>query len=211
MATHHVVAQGECLSSIARQYGFLDYRTIYNHPSNATLKKNRPDPNVLHPGDEIFIPDKDAREEPRGTDQRHRFQLRRQRVFLDVILKVNDEPIANAPYVLRLGARELQGTTDGEGRVRHEVTAAETSGRLILKDPALEWDLRLGALDPLDELSGVQARLQNLGFACGAIDGVMGPRTRSSLRQYQAMRHLTATGEADGATRGRLRTEHDGG
>ncbi|HEY3065949.1 MAG TPA: peptidoglycan-binding protein [Methylomirabilota bacterium] len=211
MATHHVVAQGECLASIARQYGFLDYRTIYDHASNAALKKSRPDPNVLHPGDRLFIPDKDAREESRGTEKRHRFQLRRQRIFLDVILKLNDEPIANTPYVLRIGSRQLEGTTDGTGRIRHEVAATETSARLILKDPALEWDLRLGALDPLEEVSGVQGRLQNLGFGCGAIDGLMGPRTRSSLRQYQGMRKLSSTGEADGATRSRLRTEHDGG
>lgn len=37
MATEHVVLQGEHLSKISAKYGFLDYRTIWDHPQNADL------------------------------------------------------------------------------------------------------------------------------------------------------------------------------
>src|ERR1051325_8947818 len=57
MATH-VVKKGESLSTIARQYGHSDWKAIYDHPANAGFKKKRPNPNVIHPGDVVVIPDK---------------------------------------------------------------------------------------------------------------------------------------------------------
>jgi hypothetical protein len=57
MAIDHTVVQGEYLSKIARNYGFSDYRTIWEHPKNAALKQARQNPNVLFPGDRLFIPD----------------------------------------------------------------------------------------------------------------------------------------------------------
>ena len=54
----HMVKEGECLDSIALDHGFADWRTIYDHPKNTDLRSKRPDPNVIHPGDKLFIPDK---------------------------------------------------------------------------------------------------------------------------------------------------------
>jgi hypothetical protein len=58
----HVVAPGECLASIAEHYGFADPAVIYNHPENAALRRERPDPNVLLAGDVVAIPDRKLRE-----------------------------------------------------------------------------------------------------------------------------------------------------
>ena len=57
MATHTVI-RGDCLSSIAKQYGFSDYKTIYDHPQNQAFKQKRPNPNLIMAGDEIFIPER---------------------------------------------------------------------------------------------------------------------------------------------------------
>ncbi len=54
----HVVQQGECLSSITKCYGFADWRDIYNRPQNAPFRAKRPNPNIIYPKDEVFIPDK---------------------------------------------------------------------------------------------------------------------------------------------------------
>ena len=54
----HRVKQGECLTSIAARYGFADWRAIYQHPNNAELRKKRPNPSLLFPGDALFIPEK---------------------------------------------------------------------------------------------------------------------------------------------------------
>jgi len=46
-----------------------------------------------------------------------------------------------------------------------------------------------------------QERLKDLGFPPGPIDGVLGPRTRAALRQYQAQHGLPGTAGLDDATR----------
>lgn len=53
----HVVVKGEWLSKIAQKYGIKSWRTIYDHPANEAFRKKRPNPDLIQPGDEIFIPD----------------------------------------------------------------------------------------------------------------------------------------------------------
>lgn len=52
----HTVARGETLSLIARKYGILDWRALYEHPQNASFRAFRPDPDLILPGDRIVIP-----------------------------------------------------------------------------------------------------------------------------------------------------------
>ena len=67
MSSVHTVVQGEHLSGIANKYGFTSYKTIWDHAQNAELKKKRQNPNVIFPGDELFIPDKGQKEESRNN------------------------------------------------------------------------------------------------------------------------------------------------
>ena len=100
----HIVRQGEHLSGIAAEYGYTDYRSIWNHPDNAELKRKRRNPNVLHPGDRLFIPDKELRLEPGQTEQRHRFRLKGQGLRLRVVARdAENQPIANARCAGRRG------------------------------------------------------------------------------------------------------------
>jgi len=73
----------------------------------------------------------------------------------------------------------------------------------------LIYDLRLGTIDPISSISGIQSRLNNLGFDCGAVDGVLGPRTEAALRAFQQAHDLPPTGEADAATQDALFRRHD--
>ncbi|MEJ2692035.1 MAG: peptidoglycan-binding domain-containing protein [Candidatus Thiodiazotropha sp.] len=45
--------------------------------------------------------------------------------------------------------------------------------------------IRLGELDPVNEVSGIQQRLSHLGYAPGEIDGLMGPKTRGAVILFQ--------------------------
>ena len=54
----HTVASGESLSLIAVAYGLpaAEWRAIYDHTNNAEFRALRPDPNLIYPGDELFVP-----------------------------------------------------------------------------------------------------------------------------------------------------------
>ncbi len=53
----HVVEPGETLTSIARDYGYGDYRRLYNARLNADLIVERPNPDRIYVGDLVVIPD----------------------------------------------------------------------------------------------------------------------------------------------------------
>lgn len=63
----HIVKQGEYLSLIAQKYGIPNWQTLYNHPNNAEFRKNRPNPNLIYPGDKLFIPGQGATPTPGPT------------------------------------------------------------------------------------------------------------------------------------------------
>ena len=50
------VKQGDSLASIAFDHG-LFWQSVWNHPNNARLKQQRGSPNILKPGDVVFVPD----------------------------------------------------------------------------------------------------------------------------------------------------------
>lgn len=218
MATIHIVEQGEYLSSIAKQYRFANYRTIYDHPQNAEFKRKRPNPNVIFPGDELFIPDKEERYESRSTEQRHRFRLKRPKLLLRIIVKDDEgRPFANAAYTLRVEDQIYKGTTNGKGLVQQEIPIGAVSGDLTLERSRLTWPLQIGHLDPVDEvivnkaiITGMQARLNNLGFICGPVDGILGPKTNAAIKAFQkdVLKRADPDGEPDKATRDRLLSEH---
>ena len=104
MPVSYTVKQGDHLSSIAKAYGFSDYETIWNDPNNAELKQLREDPNVLFPGDVVYIPDRELRVEARATEVRHKFVKHGKAIKIRLVLEdLFEKPIANAPCDLILG------------------------------------------------------------------------------------------------------------
>jgi hypothetical protein len=210
MGRQHKVVQGECLSSIARNYGYRNYQGIYNHPDNLALRSKRPNPNLIYPGDILIIPDKELKTVERPTDQRHVFVARGSKTFLAIEVLVDGQPVPNAQYELTVGRQIYRGSTTADGLIKQEIEPLEMRGTLKIVDPLLEWDLQIGALDPVEEVTGVQQRLNNLGYVCGPEDGVAGPRTRGALRQFQSQHQLRLNGNIDAATQSMLKNAHDG-
>ena len=218
MPSQYRVSQGDCLASIACARG-LDWQTIYNHPDNAELRRVRPNPNQLYPLDEISIPDLDQKQIEKPTDNRHSFVVTAFTTRLRIRLQAQaGEVYADARYLLKIGTDETEGQTDGDGMIDQVIPADTRSAelhawlQLTPEDPEEEffWSLALGALDPMETVTGVQARLNNLGFCCGKVDNVVGPRTRAALRAFQSSENLEVTGEVDDATRSKLLAAHDG-
>jgi peptidoglycan hydrolase-like protein with peptidoglycan-binding domain len=72
------------------------------------------------------------------------------------------------------------------------------------------WLVEIGSLAPVEELSGVQARLDNLAFPC-PVDGTESPDTTAAIRAYQRWRGVgDGEGTLDDGTRNDLRGYHDG-
>lgn len=209
MPKQHKVKQGECISSIAQDYGF-SWEQIWNDPANEELKQKREDPNVLFPGDEVVIPDKKARKESVSADQKHKF--RRKGVPAMLRLEFVDDqgnPRGNVSYVLDIDGQSFSGNTDGEGKIEQRIPPNAKQGQLRLGDDGSEvYNIRLGSLDPVSETTGVQQRLKNLGYECGSVDGEAGPKTREALMAFQKKHELSETGEIDQQTLDKLQQLH---
>lgn len=76
MPKQHTVQKGETLSKIAKQYQINDWRMLYNHPDNAPLREKRKNPNIIHPGDIVVIPDTQEQTMTIRTGQHHRFVVK---------------------------------------------------------------------------------------------------------------------------------------
>jgi hypothetical protein len=203
----HVIKQGECLSSISLQYG-LNWKTIWRDPNNAQLKQRRKNPNVLLPGDAVFIPDKSPRVEKGATEKRHQFK--RLGVPAKARLKFMswDQPRANERYVLTIDGHIFSGTTDEDGQIRLTIPPDAQTGLLAFENDGQQIRIHFGHIDPVEEITGVQHRLRNLGFKCNDRDGELGPETRSAIREFQKKYRIAESGEADEATRRRLIETH---
>ncbi|HWL95469.1 MAG TPA: peptidoglycan-binding protein [Phycisphaerae bacterium] len=205
----HEALPGECISSLAADHGhFVD--TIWNHANNAELKRRRVDPNVLLPRDAVFIPDKRPKEESGPTDQHHKFKRRGEPSKVVVFLMLNDEPLANKEYELTIDGKASTGTTDANGRVAMFIPGNAKTGVIKVKDDDFvhEYNLALGKLDPISSISGIQQRLNNLGYDCGKADGIIGPRTIAALERFQAAKKLEVTGKPDQPTKNKLQELH---
>jgi len=199
----YTVKQGDCISSIAYRYGFFP-DTIWNDPKNSELKRKRKDPNVLAPGDLVYIPDKRIKEVSGATKQRHRFRKKGVPEKLVIQFKNNDEARANEAYVLDIDGDLTEGTTDGDGKVEIPIVPNAKKATIMFPESGDDYELDLGDLDPITDVSGVQARLQNLGFFKGEVDGKLSNELEQGIRAFQERHKLEATGNLDDDTRNKI-------
>lgn len=215
MSKTHVVEQGDCLHSLAARYGFASYRDLYDHADNRTLRERRDRADLLVPGDQVAIPDPTQKEDSAQTGTRIRYTALGQTVRLRLVFR-DDQGHAHAHKRYRLsieGADDREGRTDGSGHLDEPIPATSQHGRVELwlsddREHGYVFPLRVGHLDPVDTLSGAQARLRQLGFPC-AVTGRIDDDTSDALCAFQSRHGLEQTGELDEATRRKLVEKHD--
>jgi hypothetical protein len=52
----YTVKAGDNLTALARRFGLPSWKAIYNDPANKDFRAQRPDPNLIQPGDLVMIP-----------------------------------------------------------------------------------------------------------------------------------------------------------
>lgn len=215
MPINYQVKQGDCISSIAFENGFFP-DTIWNHPSNAALKEKRKDPNVLMPGDMVFVPDKRLKEVREPTNQVHKFRLKTTPAKLRIqFMDDENEPRANVPYKLTVDGKVVSNPGDittSTGMVICSIPPNAHEGILELGqgEEMVEYNLVLGYLNPAKDVSGVKQRLRNLGLYEGNITNELDDATKESIQAFQSLNDLKPTGELDQETLNKLRNVHDG-
>lgn len=211
---YHRIKLGECLANLVHQYRLRDYRSLYNHPNNADLRHARPNPNILFAGDQVFVPDLVLKTEDKNTDAQHTFEVNRPTVRLRLVLKdTKEQPYASKHYRLAVQNKVMTGVTTAEGLIEQVIPADATVGDLTLwidssNENALRVNLFIGYLDPVEKIEGIQGRLNNLGFSCGKVDGILGEKTLAALHAFQTQTGLT-TRELDDETRQKIVQVHD--
>lgn len=210
MPTSHTVEEGDSVISLADQHGHFA-PTIWNDGANAGLRQVRTDMNILMPGDVVVIPDLRKKLEKRPTGKLHRFRRKGLPAVFRLQLFDMNVPVAGQEYVLTVNGVEKKGKTDDRGIVEEFIPASAREGELKLGegDGQVTLNLQFGYLDPLNEVSGVQNRLTNLGYDCGPDTGVLNETTRLALLDFQRDNQLDRTGIIDAATKDKLEEIHD--
>jgi N-acetylmuramoyl-L-alanine amidase len=175
----HVVEQGESIYSIACATGHV-WETIWQHDKNQELRNART-PGTLLPGDKVFVPPIKHKTAIAYTDRCNRFVVKNRMIDFRVkLFDADGEPLGDEPFTFVVNNRCIQGNTDSDGVVTARISANATNGKLTLDRTGECYDLCFGYLDPPNSVAGVQARLNNLGFSCGEVDGNAGPFTREA-------------------------------
>lgn len=216
MGSYYTVVQGDYLSKIAKESGFPDYRIIWDHPNNADLKQKRQNPNVLYPGDQVFVPDRRQKEESGTTEKRHTFVVETEPLRLRLVLEdMYERPIANAPCALLIEGKIMKETTQTgpDGKIDQHISQTANDGGLVLRGDETPFrdvliPVKIGKLDPEDTLSGQLARLNNLGYMPG--DGTDTEAFKSAVEEFQCDHHppLKIDGICGPRTQHELRKVH---
>jgi hypothetical protein len=223
MSQDYTVQDGDCVSSIAFENGFF-WKTLWNHSSNADLKNKRKNPNVLLAGDIVHIPDLTIKKVPGATEATHKFKRKGVPEKLHIkLLDYDHKPRPNVSYKLLIEGTWRSGKSDGNGGITESIPPNAVTGKLIYPAPDLIGPtgqpvpphpknvvliLQLGHLNPLTEVSGLKARLANLGYYKGPIDENLDSATKQAISTFQSRQGLPVTGAADDATQQKLQDLH---
>lgn len=202
--TTHTVQPGDNLARIAKQYKIANWRDIYHHPENAAFRKKRPNPNILFEGDEVFIPEHKQKTVYVRTGANHRFVVKNADPQ-KLVFRLTDaagRKLAKVPVVMDVGGTPQQRVSNQSGIV--ELTIEPPGPEEMVLDvyaspdteaPSHCFLIKPGFLDPVDTVSGIQARLNSLGHDCGIADGIYGKKTKAGIESFEQVSNLPVTGQ----------------
>jgi hypothetical protein len=203
----YVVKQGDYLTKLAHVHGF-DAEAVWGHEKNRALREAGRDPDILAPGDILYIPRKPRPELPLATGTTNRYRARVPRIDVKLVLRdAEGSPMADEVYrVEGLGAPQ-EGKTGPDGSVAFTVPVHIREVSLLLPRHNLHLPVRVGHLDPITTRAGVAMRLAHLSFL--AEDAAPSDEDLSrAIAAFQRSQGAKATGVLDEETRRALEQAH---
>jgi len=210
----YIVRQGDHLAQLAYVHGF-DATEVWNHERNAELRELGRKPELLAPGDILYLPVKPKEGLAFSAGTSNRYQARVPVVSVSLAFKDAERVLADEPYeVFGMGTDGSDGQTekrktDADGKVALELPVTTREVTIVFPRQNVAYEVRVGDMDPVAEMSGVQKRLENLGYL---------PRERESasedvylqaaIAEFQKQHGLSPTGSLDDATSNLLKDEH---
>ena len=186
----HKVETGEWIWKIAFQKG-KEEEKVWN--ANGKLRAKRKNPNLLCKGDVVVLPDTDTKEEGAVDATHHKFR-KRLKATAKLSLQVNqfmDAPFEE-DFEFDIGGKQFKGTAEN-GKIEIDIPIASHLGTLRFPKKSVAVQIRVGELSDIDpytgdacSVKGAQARLNNLAFDSGPVDGIAGKLTRRATRDFQA-------------------------
>lgn len=207
MGEIHKIEPGDSVTSLADIKGYAP-KTIWSHPENEPLRSQRENMNILADDDKIFIPELRNKSIPCRTAMRHRFRRIGVPAFFRLQLLLDGQPRKNLRYVLAFEGSVIENQTDERGMIEVFIPPSIKEMQLFIGDEEEPRTLKVGTLDPASTITGVQQRLQNLGYE-SPLNGTFDEATQAALWAFQQRSDITPTGERDAETIEALRRAHD--
>lgn len=200
-----VAEAGDSVESIASEHGHI-WRTLWEHPRNQALRELRKSPHTLVPGDHVYVPALRQRTKQVLTGRKHTFVRKGIPSKLHLVLRVGSEVLKDTPYALEVDGVVLQGRSGPDGSIVHAVSPTATTGMLRIGEGFASRliPISLRHLHPLDTVTGVQGRLQNLGYPVEEVNGELDGPTQAALQRFRADQQLPSGAGIDDSLRSAL-------
>jgi Putative peptidoglycan binding domain len=210
----YIVRQGDHLARLAYVHGF-DATEVWNHENNNGLREMGRKPELLAPGDILYLPGKPKESLAFYAGTSNRYQARVPVVNVALAFKDADQVLSDEPYEIHgLGTDGSDGQTeerktDSEGKVSLELPVTTREVTIVFPRQNIAYEVRVGDMDPVAEMSGIQKRLENLGYLPRDREGGFeGAYLQAAIAEFQKRHGLAPTGTLDDNTSNLLKDEH---
>lgn len=216
----YVVRAGDYLTAIAYARG-LRPGDIWQDSANAGLRQLRGNPEMLAPGDVLYVPVAERKWLPLTVGSTNKFVANPPKVEVHVILNDADgKPYAGKTVHLDPQVTDGDPATTGDGLLKVLVPVTVKVLTATVADDGACFQIRVGNLDPHDVPSGTLSRLRQLGYVGDEsrllatdrpyLDGIDANDTALSraVASFQDENGSEVTGEIDDDLCDKIRDQH---